>query len=237
MSVSARTGWGSGSKTPSRPLCCPGLVYRSSRCAWLMAKLDLLNSGKNPDYWFLCLAVSRHWIALYRLDCPILGCFPTQTSSLTLTPLIPLLTECQDFEKMQAQHQRERESISLTVAYDICKTKLSAGIWSCPDLAQPLINTERGHRGTWAALYTAIHSGPPSSPMSTCSEEGLHCCPKCPILPLYLRVNPLFRFPVGPKDALEPYWNLGISFATILSQTRCVIDFLNFFSAPCDKKD
>ena len=109
MSVSARTGWGSGSKTPSRPLCCPGLVYRSSRCAWLMAKLDLLNSGKNPDYWFLCLAVSRHWIALYRLDCPILGCFPTQTSSLTLTPLIPLLTECQDFEKMQAQHQRERE--------------------------------------------------------------------------------------------------------------------------------
>ena len=105
------------------------------------------------------------------------------------------------------------------------------------DLAQPLIYTERGHRGTWATLYTPIHSGPPSSPMSSCSKKGLRCCPKCPILPLYLRVNPLIRFPVGPKDALETYWNLGISFTTILSQTRCVIDFLNFFSAPCDKKD
>ena len=285
MSVRARTEWDSGSKTLSPPLCCPGIVCRSSRCAWLMAKLDLLHSGKSPDYWFLCLAVSRHRIALYRLDWPIWGCFPTQTSSLTLTPLIPLLTKCQDFEKMQAQHQREREFHWMTVACDICKTKLSAVIWSfldlapekamaphsstfawkipwtgepgglpsmgshrvghnwsdlaaaaAADLAQPLIYTERDHRGTWAALYTPIHSGPPSSPMSSCSKKGLQCGPKCPILPLYLRVNPLIRFPVGPKDALETYWSLGISFTTILSQTRCVIDFLNFFSAPCDKK-
>lgn len=217
-------------------MCCPGLVYRSSRCAWLMVKLDLLNSGKNPDYRFLCLAVSRHWIALYRLDWPILGCFPSQTSSLTLTPLIPLFTECQDFEKMQAQHQRERENFTNCGLWHLqnqtfCRNSILPGSCSASDIYW------KRSRGTWAALYTAIHSGPPSSPMSPCSEKGLQCGPKWPVLPLYLRVNPLFRFPVGLKDALEPYWNPGISFTTILSQTRCVIDFLNFFSAPCDKKD
>lgn len=116
---------------------------------------------------------------------------------------------------MQAQQQGERQTELhwVTVAWDICKTKPSAVIWSFLDLAQPLVMYWSRSSGPWAAscsdpLYTPLHNGLPSSPMGSCTKKGLQCSPKCPILPLYQRCNAFIRFPVGPSgyswDIVKP---------------------------------